>query len=464
MWRRRIRPSREDLRFGAWTLLVALVIAVGTAGEHWQALLTFCFVLIAAGLYVRWPTAGTAMLLVLWTLAPLFRRLLDYAAYSSGPDVLSLAPYLATAAIGAIALVRERPRGAPLIVIGLVWMGLVIGIPLGASNPLPLLYGLFAYGAGSLAILIGYADWRRGRLTLERILLVLLPFIAAYGLYQYFAPTLPPWDQLWLQANNFVTAGSKEQGNFRFFSVLNAPGTLAGLLTLLVTILLVAPRLTVTRLVALSLALVCVVLIGIRGAWVALAVALLAITLVARGHLLGRLLVVCAVAGGLAVAAGGTPAGNQLSQQVQSFGNLSQDTSYRARLDAVKQYGPQAVAAPLGHGVGSVGQAARVSSNPVQPPPFEDNGYLIILWQVGALGFLLIVGAAVWAVVRGARRTARAHLPERLQLLAPLIASGVFMASGDALYGVTAVIFWYFLGALLAASEPRPGAEGPEAP
>ena len=449
-----------DLTFAAWVVLVAILIAVGTAGEHWQFVLTLCFVLTAAGLYVRWPTAGLAALLVLWTCAPLFRRLLDYVAYSSGPDVLSLAPYLATAAVGAIALVRERPRGAPLIVIGLVWVGLAVGIPLGASDPLPLVYGLFAYGAASLAILIGYGDWRRGRLTLERILLVLLPFIAAYGLYQYFAPTLPPWDQLWLQANDFVTAGSKAEGNFRFFSVLNSPGTLAALLTLLIAMLLVARRLTVARVVAVSLALACVALIGIRSAWVALAVALLAITLVARGHLLARLLLVCAIAGGLAVAAGGTPAGGQLSERAQSFGSLSQDTSYRARVDAVKRYGPQAVAAPLGHGVGSVGQAARVSSNASQPPPFEDNGYLLLLWQVGPLGFLIIVGAAVWAVGRGARRTARARLPERLPLLAPLIASGVLMVSADALYGVNAVIFWYFLGALLAASEAPARVEG----
>ena len=82
------------------------------------------------------------------------------------------------------------------------------------------------------------------------------------------------------------------------------------------------------------------------------------------------------------------------------------------------------------------------------------------MWQVGPLGFLLVIGAAGYAIAYGARTTARARLPDHLTLIAPLLAVVALMASGDALYGVVGVVFWYFTGALLRASETagRPGA------
>ncbi len=457
-WRQSLRADldrarRLDLRFAPWVVVAALVIALGTAAEEWQLVLTLAFVALAGGLYVRWPTAGIAVLLVLWTFAPLFRRLLDYVVVSPGPDLLSLAPYLATAVLGLIAFRRASPRGVPLIVIGLVWVGLAIGIPLGASDPLPLLFGLFAYGSASLAILIGYADRLRGRLVVERIFLVLLPVIAGYGLYQYFAPTLPPWDQLWLQATGFVTAGSKEAGDFRFFSVLNSPGTLATLLALLISIIVVARRLDWARLLGAGLALLCVALIGVRSAWLALAVALLVITILSGRRTLARVLALVAVLGGLYLVAGGTSAGTQVSERATSFGSLGQDVSFRARFEALTQYGPEAIAAPLGHGVGSVGGASRISTTASEPAPFEDNGYLLLAWQLGPLGFLLVVGGAAYGVVYGLRRTGGGSEFERRSLLAPLIASGVLMVAADALYGVSAVLFWYFVGALLAAAK-----------
>jgi len=452
--RRRLQLAwRSERWLIAAALATSVAIAVGTAGEHWQFVFTLAFVLLAGGLYVRWPTAGLSVLLVLWIFAPFSRRLLDYIAYSAGPDLLSLAPYLATAVIGLIALQQHRPSARLLAILAFVWIGFAIGVPIGLEDPPRLLYGLFAYLSASLALLIGYADWSRGNLAIERILLVLLPVVAGYGLYQYFAPTLPPWDQLWIEATNFITVGSKETGDFRFFSVLNSPGTLAGLLTVLLAMMIVARKVSVVRLLAGGLALVCVALIGIRSAWVGLAGALLLVTLFSGGRTMIRLIVVCVAIAGLFVAIGGSSAGSRISDQASSFESLSQDKSFRDRLQAIEQYGPQAAAAPLGHGVGSVGAAARLSTQGSEPAPFEDNGYLLILWQVGLLGFLFVIGAAGYAIAYGARATARARLPDRLALIAPLLAVIVLMASGDALYGIVGVIFWYFTGALLRASE-----------
>jgi hypothetical protein len=435
-----------------WAALAALVLAQAVGDENWQLALTVLFVLSAAGVYVRWPGIGLAVLLVLWSCAPLFRRLLDWLVFSPGPDLLSLAPYLATGAIGALAYQRARPPARPLVVLGMVWLGLGIGALSGVDDTLPLLYGLFAYVAASLALLVGYADWERRSLVVERVLLFLVPLIAAYGIYQYLVPHLPAWDEFWLESSAPRSVGTKEAGSFRAFSALNSPGTLAGLLALFVAMVLAARRLTPARFVVGLMALACLFFTGTRSAWVALGATLLLLVFATRGVAAIRILAVVAALGGAYFALSGSATGGQLSEQLvqraTSLSDLGGDVSFTKRLEQVTTFGPQGVSAPLGHGIGSVGQASRVSSQGF--PPFDDNGYLMLLWQVGPLGLVLIVGAVLYAVVSSFWRAGAAGAA-RVSLLAPLIATGVLMASADALYGIGAVVFWYSLGALMAA-------------
>jgi O-antigen ligase len=100
-----------------------------------------------------------------------------------------------------------------------------------------------------------------------------------------------------------------------------------------------------------------------------------------------------------------------------------------------------------------VGQARRLSAAP-EKFSFPDNGYLAILYQVGPLGFLMVVGSlvgvAVWSLTgplasrwRGARLTALVGLGTLL-----------FLELGaDVLYGVTAPMAWYFAGVLMRLGE-----------
>lgn len=447
---RRMRAS--ELRFVPWVVLVAILIAPGVAIENWQYVGLLTSVIAAGALYLRWPTAGLVVLVLLWTISPLIRRLLDYyAGYSAGPDVLSLAPFFATLIVGAIAFWAERPSKAVLIVLGAFGAGLLYGVPLGVGDPFALLFALFSYPAAAAALLIGYRDWKREQLTLEKVLIALIPLIAAYAIYQYLSNTLPPWDELWLKTDAPISTGRKETGDFRAFSVLNSPGSLAGVLALFGLVLLVSPRLTPFKIVAGGLTMAALAFTQVRSAWLAMGIAMVALLPLARGAILFRVFALVAVLGAMYVTVGGSTAGQAVVDRATSIKQGEDDGSVKSRIDAVTEFAPKAIVAPLGNGLGSVGQAARVSLK--GEPPFVDNGYLTILWQGGLLGFLLMMGSIVYGTLYGARNLGSYRRRDRFPFLAVLVVSAVMHLSGDQLFGLPAVIMWYSLGALMASSE-----------
>ncbi|MBJ7332456.1 MAG: O-antigen ligase family protein [Solirubrobacteraceae bacterium] len=448
-WR---RMKASELRFVPWVVLTALLVAPGVAIENWQYVGLLVSVIGAAALYVRWPTAGLVVLVLLWTITPLVRRLLDYyAGYTSGPDVLSLAPFFATLLVGAIAFRAQPPSKAVLIVLGAFGAGLLYAIPLGVDDPFALLFALFSYPAAAVGLLIGYRDWKRQQMTLEKVLIVLIPLIAAYGIYQYLTKQLPPWDALWLKTDAPVSTGRKETGDFRAFSVLNSPGLLAGVLALFGLMLLVAPRLTPWKIVAGALTMGALAFTQVRSAWLAMGIAMIALIPLSRGNILLRVLPLVCVLGAMYVTVGGSTAGQAVVDRATSVKKGEDDGSVKSRIDAITEFAPKAIVAPLGNGLGSVGQAARVSLK--GEPPFVDNGYLTILWQGGLLGFLLMMGSIVYGTLYGVRNLNKYKRRERFPFLAVIIVSAVMHLSGDALFGLPAVILWYSLGALMASSE-----------
>lgn len=448
------RLVRSDLRFVPWVVLVGLLLAPGVAAEQWQYVLLIVFVVSAGSLYMRWPTVGLALVVILWIIAPLIRRLLDYFVESKqGPDILSLAPFFATLVIGVLAYRRQKPSKAVLIVMFAVWAGFLWGTPAGLDDPFPLMFAMFSYIAATVGLLLGYHDWKRGTIVLEKLLLVIIPIVAAYAIYQFITPFLPPWDALWLKFEAPISIGTKEQGTFRAFSTLNSPGMLAGVLALFALMLLVGPRLTPWRLAAGGLTMAALLFTQVRSAWIAMAVAMVALIPVSRGGILGRVAVLLVILGGMYVFAGGSTAGQAVVDRAASVGDASSggDHSTNERIQAITEFGPKALVQPIGDGLGSVSQASRLSSK--GEPPFADNGYLLILWQTGLLGFVLVFGGILAGTIYGARQLNSYKRKERFPFVAIVIVTGVQSAAADTLFGLAAVILWYSLGALMASSE-----------
>ncbi len=441
----RLRALRmSDAWFSVFVVGWGIAIAGLAIGEQWQALATVVWVPGFAMLWLQWPKLGTGLLFALWVFAPFLRRILDITTPSFGPDILSLTPFMATGAMAVVAYRKFKPSRAVILLVGAVILGFAIGIPTGFAAPLALIFGVFAYMSAVLGVFIGYANGRERLFTLEQLLMPLILVSSLYAVYQGITPRLPIWDQTWIVTSGFVSVGSKELGTFRVFSFLNSPYTYASLVAIYLAILFVSRTMTLTRLLTAIVALMGIFLTQSRGAWVSVVGGLVIITFFTGGKALPRLIGLALTLVGMYLALGSTPAGQAVAARAGSISAGADDKSGGDRLTAITTYGPPALSRPLGAGLGSVGAASDL--NPAPVASLVDNGFLIMLVQVGPLGFLLVgfgIGGMIWIVVRGSTVEERKAL---LPLLAPV---GVFVPLSffsETLYGLTGFILFYSLG------------------
>jgi putative inorganic carbon (hco3(-)) transporter len=401
----------------------------------------------------RW--LGLLALWTLWFLAPFVRRVLDLTETTEGPDLLAVAPFVATAVVALVEYTRRPVAGRAWVVPAVAAGGFAIGIPQGFGDPNPLAFGFGTYLAGLTGFFIGYAEeLEPGQpLQLERLLLLLVPLITLYAVYQSLFP-LPAWDDHWLKTVDIAPFGSKEAGNFRTFGTLNAPGALGAVLAVFGAVCLAGRRVTPYVVIVGAIGMAGMALTYVRSAWLALVFAMLLTVVLGRGRYIARVLGLATLVLALILALGPhSTIGAQVVERATTLGQLGTDTSAQARLDTTSKVLPVAIRAPIGAGLGAVGQARHLSAVPDRFS-FPDNGYLAILYEVGPIGFLMIVGALVGVALWSLTGPLAARW--RSARLTALVALGtlLFLEIGaDVLYGVTAPMAWYFAGVLMRLGE-----------
>jgi putative inorganic carbon (hco3(-)) transporter len=449
-----VRPRRPVSDFG-WTLVFG---GLGALSLGWlltfsiQATCAVVLVVLVIALYQNDRSWGIVAMFLLWFAAPLLRRIF---ALLTGPienDPLSLAPFLATAAIAAIELARVHVPSGVRRVLLLAAAGFAIGLPAGLlAGPRAAIYAFVAYLAAVAGAVLGFSE--RGSLrdsNLRRVLLVAIPVIAAYAIAQHYLP-FPIWDRAWLDETEFSSIGDvTRQEEIRAFSSLNSPGALAPLLGLTLLCYMTVFRHRAISAAAAALTLVALSVTFVRSAWVSLIVAGLAHVIASRGRSARLVLgvAVVAVAAGLAL----SPVSNtarDVSNRFTSLVNPEADVSATERATSFSQLMPIAIEAPLGHGLGTAGEPTKISGQSDLRAP--DNGYLSLMYQVGPIGFLLVLAALAFslrAAWNGARDTAPGQ-DLRLLLFAILVYMLVQLTSGDSFYGSHGVIVWFVCGQVL---------------
>lgn len=437
-----------------WLLLVG-----GACAALLAWLLTFsvqgawAFVLVVSVIALhqydrRW---GIAAMFALWFVGPMLRRLFLLLTGPIGTDPLSLAPFIATAAIAGLEFASAHVAWSVRRVMLLASIGFAIGLPLGlASSPEGAMYASLAYLAGVAGAVLGYHErpWLRES-NLRRVLLFGMVPIAAYAIAQRAVP-LPVWDREWLEAFEFTSIGGVDTP-IRVYASLNGPGTLAPLLGLALLCCLTVRRHPKLAILSAALLTTALSLTFVRSAWVALIAAGGAHIIASRGrsarHVLGAMAVIVVISAALAPFS--HTAGDVVSR-FSSIGQTGSDSSAVARQASFNQLFPRAISAPLGHGLGSAGEATRLHGE--TDLRAVDNGYLSLLYQVGPVGFALVI-AALFLIVRSAWNGAQARGPGyelRLLLFAMLVYLLVQLTSGDVFYGPSGVILWFIGGQVLA--------------
>ena len=460
IWRIRGGAGPGTYRGDRWWVVplggVGAILVGGVATVSLQAACGLVLVLLVLALYQHDRRWGIAALFALWFTAPFVRRLLGLATGYVGSDPLSVAPFAATAVVAAIELLRADIPTRIRRILLLAAAGFTIGLPIGLLHPQSGLYAFLAYLAGLSGAVLGLSEGPSlQRSTLRRVLLVGVVPIALYAIVLQRILPLPHWDQFWLDSIDFDSIGASG-GHVRVFGTLNAPGTLAPLLglSLLCYLTIARPRFIV--LVSAVVVLVALSLTYVRSAWIALLAGGLAHVIASRGRsarpVFGAAAVTVAVT--LALAPVNSTARSVLDR-FNTVGNLSIDTSANARQTTFSQTLPTALEAPAGHGLGSAGEPSKL--NPSSALLIADNGYLALMYQVGPIGFALVI-AAIGLIARAAWQGARARAPGqdlRLLLFAMLVYLLVALWSGDYLYGALGLTFWFIAGHVLALDHRR---------
>jgi hypothetical protein len=455
IWRLRAAPRayRSDL---LWVLLVG---GVGALILGWamtvsiQSACAFALVVTIVALYQyneRWGLTG---LMTLWLLAPLLRRLLALMSGPVGNDPLSLAPFLATGALAALALVQVHVPTKIRVVLLLAAGGFALGLPIGfAAGPRSALYAFVAYAAAVSAGVLGYREAQSSTdSTLRRALVVGMPLIAGYAIAQRYLP-MSPWDQNWLDTTHFTSIGTgRDDHSVRVFGSLNSPGTLGALLCLGLLCYLGKFQHRLLAILGATLIVVALSLTYVRAAQWALVIAALAHVVASRGQsarlVLGTMAVVVAASFALSPVSG---AARDAVDRFETITKLGGDRSATDRSTSFSQLAPEAAGTPQGHGLGTAGESTKLTGE--SELRFPDNGYLALLYQVGPLGFLLVI-AALAAITQAAWKVARARGPGQeicLLWFAMMVFIIALLPSGDAFYSLSGVILWFIGGQALA--------------
>ncbi len=262
---------------------------------------------------------------------------------------------------------------------------------------------------------------------------------------------LPSWDFAWLESIDFASVGDPKDGAVRAFSSLNGPGALAPLLGLSLLCYLTVRRARPIVFAGVILVTLALSMTFVRSAWVALIVAGVAHVVVSNGR--SARVVFGAVAVMVAASIALSPVSSTAKDVVDRFQSITnrEDTSTTERSATVSETLPTAVSAPLGHGLGTAGEASRLNSQEADLR-HPDNGYLSLMYQSGPIGFLLVM-AALGYMARAAWAGARSRAPgqELRQLLfAMFVFMGVVLYTGDSFYGSHGVILWMIGGQILA--------------
>jgi putative inorganic carbon (HCO3(-)) transporter len=450
-------PALSD---AAWWALV-LASSVGTAAITLRSLqlgCTIALVGLVVGTFVASRTAGVTLMWIAWLLSPWLRRLLSLAEPAGPSDPLALAPFLITACIVAIELYRTRLSRFAGVILAVAATGYLAGVPGALSSPSAAAFALFAYLVAVGCFVIGYTEpLTFDSMTLRPVLLVAVPPIAVYGILQYAGP-LPSWDVAWIREvqDTLVSIGAPQAGHIRVFGTLNSPGTFGAVLGIAAVGFLAQRRFDIAKLGGMALVLTALMLTFVRGAWVSFIAATVVTLLASRGAAgkrvlpLGGALVVA-----LAIFAGQNSTGASIVGRANTLTSLGADTSAQARVATPLQLLPEALSSPIGHGLGSAGEASRLAASSALRS--TDNGYLSLIYQLGPFGALLVVVAAGAAGIRAIGNLVR-HRSDPFDVLVVGLLGyfGVGMLTGDLLYGITGMILWYLLGMAVRRSEEAP--------
>lgn len=380
------------------------------------------FFLLAAGLmglsYVR-PGFSIVTVIATFVFSGLVRRL--FPAIDPTADLAAVLPFIVAIPLAVNGLRQPKPVSSTLLV---GWVTVAAALSFG--SPLVALSGWLNL---AVPLLVAYAVPRipGGLRTFARTTVTCGAIAATYGIVQYFVAF--PWDVVWLADAGFVTAGQFGEDTFRPFATL--PATLTAAMLCAVVILLVVFRrdllepFPVLPAYSLVTSTVLLLLTQVRSVWVAVGAAFLVAVLLEQGRSWRRLAAPVVIVVLVVVL---SPVGETIRARAQTLGDLESDVSYQARFGLLGASGE--LVSPVGRGLGELSAGSRIEGG-----TSIDNGYLVVLGEIGVVGLVLVV----WAfIIR-----ARPFLPRDVPFVVVMVVAN---ASSLIIANLPGLLLWTLIG------------------
>lgn len=427
-----------------WLPAVVLLAATGFAGAALGGTARPVFVLgcAAAGWYAwrQGPGAHLQAALLLFTFAPLVRRIVDLSAGYDQSGLMLVGPLLAIM-VPVPRLLQmfdgrqlDRQIGPIILVGACVAYAVALTVMQGdwsnaASGSLkwiaPLLYA---------AVLVGVAD-RDGLVrAATAVFAVILPVTGLYGIYQYVDP--PEWDRYWMAFAPILSAGQPVPYGVRTFATLNSPASFATF-TAVGLLLACFSRARWLSLFIASPAIIALLLSLYRTAWISLAVGVLFCALFAATRArAGAILIGIVVAGVLAATL--TPFGDVIGERFATLGEGVQDGSAQERLDQFVTLWnlPDSSLFGIGFSFSDVGTAGAMAV----------DGMIISCWlTMGIIVGLLCLIGLVWAIFNAIAGAWRDGSREAIIIGAMACGALVQLPLASLTSGENGFLFWTFV-------------------
>jgi putative inorganic carbon (HCO3(-)) transporter len=412
---------------------------------------------------ISWPSVYCATTLVVWTIAPFLRRIVDWKTHFSAISPFAALPMVMLVPAAMMLFVhRSRRVDKRFELIAVLWMlgftyALVVAVL--AGN---VLGGTFTFVQFCLPL--GFALWVATRpedsetwyRRTSKTLIVLAFITGIYGIIQYVF--MPPWDAAWMQSIRVKPFGLPLPFEVRVFSTLNSPATFAEFLS--VATILYLPRLTLRSGFLLLPIFAGLGLSLLRAAWVVLPPSILVFALLTtrRKQLLTGVAAFVG-AGVLAVilssTLGSSGVGQKLGSRFLTLSDVGNDVSAQNRAEQMSDAFTQVANDPEGFGLGVVGVGTRLN-NAYESATTLDSGYLSRLVEMGipgATACFASLGVALWVAFRIWREALRSGDRRTQDLAAVAVAMQVAMLGlnvfGDFSNGLAAIVSWTSLAFIL---------------
>lgn len=407
-WRRNAaRTIRGSIQVGviiASGTLIGLLSSVDSL--HIKLLeLVFLVLCMLIGLYIQFksPHVLIPYSLLIWTISPEVRRLLDWSFQSySDTSIIMLTPYSVSLILLITTLKHfNRIDSRIRLIIKIIGVALIYGFILGFMKyGLSSVYDLLSLFVPFLVLLYVSASqfdkevWDKWL----RSFAYLAVLVGVYGIYQFLV--LPPWDHFWMTTADMNSVGIPEPQKFRVFSLLNSPGPAGMFLGFALAIMIVQKKWRAFGIVGIMIVAFALLLTLVRVGWITCVIMIVAYF--ARSRLKSK---VQLVALGVIMVLAYTfilpllPGANQVSSRISTFESLEEDHSFNERLDFAKYIISDVISNPIGRGLGSSGLGVKLTQSSNTVAVF-DNGYLNLFYSFGLplglaviflLGYLFVI-------------------------------------------------------------------------